>query len=113
MAGLNFGLGLLFPGQTDENAGAGAPQDLGLGGGGGGSGILGAGAEMLAGIGEQAGVNITPHGDMALAGATPGPGNSPTFDLRGSQLGVSPAAFQDKMGEMTAANRRHPTLGPV
>ncbi|UOW93085.1 tape measure protein [Mycobacterium phage NoShow] len=108
MAGLNWGLGMLFPDQ--ENAEAGAPQDLGMGTG--GSGLATAGMDMLAGIGDQAGVNIAPHGDMAMAGATPGPGNAPVFDLRGSQLGVSPAAFEDKMGEMTAANRRHPTLGP-
>lgn len=109
IAAANWGLGMLFPGEG-ENAAAGAPQDLGLGGGD-GSGILGVGTEMLAGVGEQAGLNFpTAHGDMAMAGGTPGPGN--TFDLRGSQLGVSPGAFEDKMGEMTAASKRHPTLGP-
>ena len=112
MAGLNWGMNVasafLNPETTSE--GAGAPQDLGLSGPD-GSGILGVGTEMLAGIGEQAGVNFpAAHGDQAMAGGTPGPGN--VFDLRGSQLGVSPAAFEDKMGEMTAASRRHPTLGP-
>lgn len=108
MAGLNWGLGMLFPGDKEgENASSGAPQQLGLGGPG-----LNAGMDVLAGIGDQAGVSF-PHG-QAPDGTTPGPGNQPpVFDLRGSQLGVSPAAFEDKMGEMTAANRRHPTLGPT
>lgn len=105
MAALNFGMGLLAP--QDSAGGTGAN---GLGGDPSGN-ILGVGTELLAGVGEQAGVNF-PHGDAAAAGATPGPGNGPVFDLRGSQLGVSPAVFEDKMGEMTAASRRHPTLGP-
>lgn len=107
MAALNWGLGLLAP-KDGENAGAGAPQDLGLGGPGG----LNAGMDMLAGIGDQAGFNF-PAVAQGAPGA-PGPGNqAPVFDLRGSQLGVSPGAFDDKMGEMTAANKRHPTLGPT
>lgn len=120
MAGVNFGMGLLGAAKEQQGAQSSGqvlepgspPQNLGLAGDP-GAGLLGAGANMLAGIGEQAGANIAPHGDMALAGATPGPGNAPVFDMRGSQLGVSPAAFEDKMGEMTAANRRHPTLGPT
>lgn len=108
IAGLNWGLGMLFPGEDAAEQGNGG-LDLGLGGGDGGN-ILGAGTEMLAGIGEQAGFNF-PEQAMAGAGA-PGPGNGPVFDLRGSQLGVSPGAFDDKMGEMTAASKRHVTLGP-
>jgi TP901 family phage tail tape measure protein len=111
IAGANFGLGLLAlamnPEGTGENAASGAPQDLGLGG-------PGLGAAALAGVGDVTGLQFpVAHGDQAMAGQTPGPGNAPVFDLRGSQLGVSPGAFDDKMQEMTAANKRHPTLGPT
>jgi hypothetical protein len=108
MAGLNWGLGLANSFLNPDQSSAGAPQDLGMGGGGGG-GLMDAGMNVLAGIGEQAGVKFPPAAaDQAAMGA--GMGNGPVFDLRGSQLGVSPAAFEDKMGEMTAASKRHPTL---
>lgn len=111
MAALNFGLGVLFPGEGEDAGDGGNPLSLGIGGDGGG-GILSAGADVLAGIGEQAGVNF-PDQAHAGTGANPGPAGGTTFDLRGSQLGVSPGAFEDKVGEMTAASKRYPTLGPV
>lgn len=112
MALANFGLSLLGGGD-DAAAGQGnGSNGLGLlGGGDGSSGILGVGTELLAGIGDQAGVNLAPAGTPA-SGVGTGPAPGPTFDLRGSQLGVSPGAFDDKMGEMTAASKRFPTLGP-
>ena len=113
MAGVNFGLGLFgaMVNPQDTNAeldGGTAPQDLGTGGPG---GLLNAGMGLLAGVGDQVGANFpVAHGDQALAGGTPGPGN--TFNMPNAQLGVSPGAFEDKMGEMAAANKRHVTLGP-
>jgi TP901 family phage tail tape measure protein len=108
MAGLNWGLGMLFPGQ-DSAGGGNAPQDLGLGGGGGG--ILGAGAEVLAGVGEQAGINF-PEQATAPPGA-PGPGNAPVIDMSGSQFGWDPVRTMDAVDEKTAAvNRRYPQVGP-
>lgn len=112
IAGVNWGMGVAnsFLEKATNDAGGNPPQDLGLGGGGSG-GMLGVGTDILAGVGDATGLQFpTAHGDQALAGQTPGPGN--VFDLRGSQLGVSPGAFEDKMGEMTAASKRHPTLGP-
>lgn len=107
MAGLNWGLGMLFPDST-ENASAGAPQDLGLDNGG---GALGAGADILAGVGDQAGLNF-PNQATAAPGA-PGPGNrGPLVVMNQPNLGVSPGALDDKVGEMTAADNRHPSLGP-
>lgn len=109
MAGLNWGLGMLFPGdQTGTDTGSGAPQDH-LGGDAGG-GLLGVGADMLAGAGEQAGINF-PDQATAPPGA-PGPGNGPTFDFRGAQIGPSIERFDDKIGEVTAASKRYPTMGP-
>ena len=70
--------------------------------------------QIIAGIGGDMGIDsFTPQTDGGVQHAGSGAQPGPTFDMRGAQLGVSPAAFQDKVGEMTAANRRHPTLGPV
>lgn len=94
---------------TESSSNGGIPAIGGSDGG----GLADAAGGIISGIGDPMGLqSMAPPAanDMALTGATPQAG--PTFDMRGSQLGVSPAAFEDKMGEMTAANRRHPTLGP-
>lgn len=120
MAGVNFGLGLLGSVMNPQQQQGGADQAAFHQGGGGLPGpgsdgnflgaMAGVGFDALAGLGDPAGAqNMAPPGaDAALAG-TAGVGGT-NFDLRGSQLGVSPNQFEDKIGEMTAAGNRFQTL---
>jgi len=102
MAGTNFGLNLLTAALTPTTNNEITDN----------SSVFQPGVDVLAGMGEQVGLNF-PHGDQVAQGGSPGTGNGGvTWDLRGSQLGVSPGAMEDKIGELTAANRRHPMLGP-
>lgn len=114
MAGLNF-LGGFIGGPRNPD-GTPATQDSNGGYGqmpGGvdstGSSLINAGGSMLAGIGDAAGVStMAPPAanDMVMTGG----GSGPTFDMRGSQLGVSPQDFRQEINQMTAANNRYPTL---
>jgi TP901 family phage tail tape measure protein len=110
MALLNFGLGLLAP-QDSTNTTSDGGIDLGLGGSDGGAGALSAGADILAGIGEQAGVNMSPPAaaDAAMAGGTP----PAVFDMSGSQFGYSKDEIIGQADEKTASvSRRYPQIGP-
>jgi hypothetical protein len=107
VAGVNFGMALLSRAlnPVEGDAGysaeaAGMVQDLGLGG---------PGTGALAGLGDVTGLQFPEqHGESQ---GTPGPGNNgPVFNMPNAQLGVSPGAFDDKVGEMTAASKRYPTL---
>ena len=117
MAGVNFGMGLLNSVMNPQQQG-GADQGAfhqgtgglpGPGSDGNLGGMAGVGFDMLAGLGEPMGIQsmAPPAADAALAGTA---GGGTTFDLRGSQLGVSPNAMEDKIGEMTAAGNRFQTL---
>lgn len=117
MAGVNFGMGLLNSVMNPQQQG-GADQGAfhqgtgglpGPGSDGNLGGMAGVGFDMLAGLGEPMGIQsmAPPAADAALAGTA---GGGTTFDMRGSNLGVSLNQFEDKIGEMTAAGNRFQTL---
>jgi TP901 family phage tail tape measure protein len=107
MALANFGLGLLFPDKSGGGGAGGSGLDAGLGLG----DPLDAAGGIIAGIGDPMGLNSFPAGpDQQGAGQAGNGGGGPNFDLRGANLGVTPADFEDKIDGMTAAARRYPTL---
>lgn len=116
LAGFNWGMSVLDTFMNPEGSGGGTSHG-GSGAAPGpsgdpGAGFMGIGADMLAGIGDAAGIQAFPPGQADQAAAGGGVGGT-NFDLRGSTFGYDKNMMQEETDKITASNNRHPTLGPV
>jgi hypothetical protein len=97
--------------KSDQAGGAGGSLVPGGGGGDLFSGLTALAQSFMPGAPNPNSPNVVDAAQYKPPGAA-GPGNAPgpVFDMRGSNLGVDPAGFQQTVTDMTTSQNRWPAL---